>query len=108
MIYLSKNTDAQRVKIPRVLFGEPKTLKLSSTFMGGEVSLPVEVVAVKNLYIEIEVTMTSKRLPEGEYVYELAGEDGRTLSKGIAVVGDYTPDVIDNEDNEIIYKQYGE
>lgn len=108
MIYLSKNTDAQRVKIPRVLVGEPKTLKLSSTFMGGEVSLPVEVVAAKNLYTEVEVTMTSKRLPEGEYVYELAGEDGRALSKGVAVVGDYAPDVVDNEDNEIIYKQYGE
>ena len=108
MIYLSKNTDAQRVKIPRVLFGEPKTLKLSSTFMGGEVSLPVEVVAAKNLYIEVEVTMTSKRLPEGEYVYELAGEDGMALSKGIAIVGNYTPDVVDNDDNEIIYKQYGE
>lgn len=108
MIYLS-NTDAQRVKIPRVQTGEPKTLKLSSTFMGGEVSLPVEVVAAKNLYIEVEVTMTSKKLPEGEYVYELAaGEDGRTLSKGVAVVGDYAPDVVDNEDNEIIYKQYGE
>lgn len=108
MIYLSKNTVAQRVKIPRVLFGEPKTLKLSSTFMGGEVSLPVEVVAAKNLYIEVEVTMTSKKLPEGEYVYELAGEDGRTLSKGVAVMGDYAPDIVDNEDNEIIYKQYGE
>ena len=108
MIYLSKNTDAQRVKIPRVLFGEPKTLELSSTFMGGEISLPVEVVEAKNLYIEVEVTMTSKRLPEGEYVYELAGEDGRTLSKGVAVVGDYAPDVVDNEDDEIIYKQYGE
>lgn len=108
MIYLSKNTVAQRVKIPRVLFGEPKTLKLSSTFMGGEVSLPVEVVAAKNLYIEVEVTMTSKKLPDGEYVYELAGENGRALSKGVAVVGDYTPDIVDNEDNEIIYKQYGE
>ena len=108
MIYLSKNTDAQRVKIPRVLFGEPKTLKLSSTFMGGEVSLPVEVVAAKNLYTEVEETMTRKKLPEGEYVYELAGEDGRTLSKGVAVVGDYNPDIVDNEDNEIIYKQYGE
>lgn len=108
MIYLSKNTDAQRVKIPRAQAGEPKTLKLSSTFMGGEVSLPVEVVAAKNLYIEVEVTMTSKRLPEGEYVYELAGEDGRALSKGVAVVGDYAPDVVDNEDNEIIYNQYGE
>ncbi len=108
MIYLSKNTDAQRVKIPRVLFGEPKTLKLSSTFMGGEVSLPVEVVAAKNLYIEVEVTMTSKRMLEGEYMYELSGEDGRTMSKGVAIVGDYTPDVVDNEDNEIIYKQYGE
>ena len=108
MIYLSKNTDAQRVKIPRVLFGEPKTLKLSSTFMGGEVSLPVEVVAAKNLYIEVEVTMTSKRLPEGEYVYEMTSEGGRTLSKGVAIVGDYTPDNVDYEDNEIIYKQYGE
>lgn len=108
MIYLSKNTDAQRVKIPRAQAGEPKTLKLSSTFMGGEVSLPVELLAAKNLYIEVEVTMTSKRLPEGEYVYELTTEDGRTLSKGVAVVGDYAPDVIDNEDNEIIYKQYGE
>lgn len=108
MIYLSKNTDAQRVEIPRAQAGEPKTLKLSSTFMGGEVSLPVEVVAAKNLYTEVEVTMTSKRLPEGEYVYELTSDDGRTLSKGVAVVGDYTPDVIDNEDNEIIYKQYGE
>ena len=108
MIYLSKNTNAQRVKIPRVLFGEPKTLKLSSTFMGGEVSLPVEVVAAKNLYIEVEVTMTSKRLPKAEYVYELAGEAGMALSKGVAVVGDYAPDIVDNEDNEIIYKQYGE
>ena len=108
MIYLSKNTDAQRVKIPRVLFGEPKTLNLSSTFMGGEVSLPVEVVAAKNLYIEVEVTMPIKRLPEGEYAYELTSEDGRTLSKGVAIVGDYAPDVVDNEDNEIIYKQYGE
>lgn len=108
MIYLSQNTDAQRVKIPRAQVGEPKTLKLSSTFMGGEVSLPVEVVVAKNLYIEVEVTTTSKRLPEGEYVYELAGEDGRALSKGVAVVGDYAPDVVDNEDNEIIYKQYGE
>ena len=108
MIYFSKNTDAQRVKIPRAQAGEPKTLKLSSTFMGGEVSLPVEVVAAKNLYTEIEVTMTSKRLPEGEYVYELTSEDGRTLSKGVAVVGDYTPDIVDNEGNEIIYKQYGE
>lgn len=108
MIYLSKNTDAQRVKIPRTQAGEPKTLKLSSTFMGGEVSLPVEVVAAKNLYIEVEVTMTSKRLPEGEYVYELAGENGRALSKGVSVVGDYAPDVVDNEENEIIYKQYGE
>ena len=76
--------------------------------MGGEVSLTVEVVTAKNLYIEVEVTMTSKRLPEVEYVYELAGEDGRTISKGVAIVGDYTPDVVDNEDNEIIYKQYGE
>ena len=108
MIYLSKNTDAQRVKIPRVLFGEPKTLKLSSTFMGGEVSLPVEVVAAKNLYIEVEVTMPSKKLPEGEYVYEMTSEDGRTLSKGVAIVGDYTPDNVDYEDDEIIYKQYGE
>lgn len=108
MIYLSKNADAQRVKIPRTQAGEPKTLKLSSTFMGGKVSLPVEVVAAKNLYTEVEVTMTSKRLPEGEYVYELAGDDGRTLSKGVAIVGDYTPDFVDNEDNEIIYKQYGE
>lgn len=108
MIYLSKNTNAQRVKIPRVLFGEPKTLKLSSTFMGGEVSLPVKVVAAKNLYTEVEVTMTSKRLPEGEYVYELTSEGGRTLSKGVAIVGDYVSDLVDNEDNEIIYKQYGE
>lgn len=108
MIYLSKNTNAQRVKIPRAQGGEPKTLKLSSTFMGGEVSLPVEVVAAKNLYIEVEVTMTSKKLPDGEYVYELVGEDGRTLSKGVAVVGDYAPNIVDNEDNEIIYKQYGE
>ena len=108
MIYLSKNTYAQRVKIPRAQAGEPKTLKLSSTFMGGEVSLPVEVVAAKNLYIEVEVTMTSKRLPEGEYVYELTSEDGRALSKGVAVVGEYAPDVVDNEDDEIIYKQYGE
>lgn len=108
MIYLSKNTDAQRVKIPRAQAGVPKTLKLSSTFMGGEVSLPVEVVTAKNLYIEVEVTMTSKRLPEGEYVYELTSEDGRTLSKGVAVVGDYAPDVVDNEADEIIYKQYGE
>ena len=106
MIYLAKNTNAQRVKIPRAQSGEPKTLKLSSTFMGGEVSLPVEVVAAKNLYIEVEVTMTSKRL--GEYVYELAGENGRALSKGVAIVGDYIPDVVDNDDNEIIYKQYGE
>ena len=108
MIYLSKNTDAQRVKIPRAQSGEPKTLKLSSTFMRGEASLPVEVVAAKNLYIEVEVTMISKRLPEGEYVYELAGEDGMALSKGIAIVGNYAPDVVDNDDNEIIYKQYGE
>ena len=108
MIYLSQNTDAQRVKIPRTQAGEPKTLKLSSTFMGGKVSLPVEVVTAKNLYIEVEVTMTSKRLPEGEYVYEMTSEDGRILSKGVAVVGDYTPDIVDNEDNEIIYKQYGE
>ena len=108
MIYLSKSTDAQRVKIPRAQSGEPKTLKLSSTFMGGEVSLPVEVVAAKNLYIEVEVTMTSKRLPEGEYMYKLTSDDGRALSKGVAIVGDYAPDVVDNEDNEIIYKQYGE
>ena len=108
MIYLSKNTDAQRVKIPRAQGGEPKTLKLSSTFMGGEVSLPVEVVTTKNLYIEVEVTMPSKKLPEGEYVYEMTSEDGRTLSKGVAIVGDYTPDNVDYEDNEIIYKQYGE
>ena len=108
MIYLSKNTDAQRVKIPRAQAGEPKTLKLSSTFMGGEISLPVEVVAAKNLYIEIEVTMTSKRLPEGEFVYELTSDDGRALSKGVAIVGNYAPDVVNNEDNEIIYKQYGE
>lgn len=108
MIYLSKNTDAQRVKIPRTQAGEPKTLKLSSTFMGGEVSLPVEVVAAKNLYIEVEVAITSKRLPEGEYAYELTSEDGRALSKGVAIVGDYAPDVVDNDDNEIIYKQYGE
>lgn len=108
MIYLSKNTDTQRVKIPRAQAGEPKALKLSSTFMGGEVSLPVEVVAAKNLYIEVEVTMTSKRLPEGEYVYEMTSEGGRAISKGVAIVGDYAPDVVDNEDNEIIYKQYGE
>ena len=108
MIYLSKNTDAQRVKIPRAQAGEPKTLKLSSTFMGGEVSLPVEVVTTKNLYLEVEVTMPSKKLPEGEYVYEMTSEDGRTLSKGVAIVGDYTPDNVDYEDNEIIYKQYGE
>ena len=108
MIYLSKNTDAQRVKIPRAQGGEPKTLKLSSTFMGGKVSLPVEVVTAKNLYIEVEVTMPSKKLPEGEYVYEMTSEDGRTLSKGVAIVGDYTPDNVDYEDNEIIYKQYGE
>ena len=76
--------------------------------MGGEVSLPVEVVAAKNLYIEVEVTMTSKRLPEGEYVYEMTSESGRAISKGVAIVGDYAPDVVDNEDNEIIYKQYGE
>lgn len=108
MIYLSKNTDAQRVKIPRAQAGEPKTLKLSSTFMGGEISLPVKVVTAKNLYIEVEVTMISKKLPEGEYAYELTSEDGRALSKGIAIVGEYTPDVVDNDDNEIIYKQYGE
>ena len=108
MIYLSKNTDAQRVKIPRAQAGVPKTLKLSSTFMGGEVSLPVDVVAAKNLYTEVEVTMISKRLPEGEYVYELTSEDGRAISKGVAIVGDYVSDLVDNEDNEIIYKQYGE
>lgn len=108
MIYLSKNTDAQRVKIPRAQAGVPKTLKLSSTFMCGEVSLPVEVVAAKNLYTEVEVTMTSKKLPEGEYMYELTSEGGRTLSKGVAIVGDYVSDLVDNEDNEIIYKQYGE
>ena len=108
MIYLSKNTDAQRVKIPRAQAGEPKTLKLSSTFMGGEVSLPVEVVAAKNLYIEVEVTMTSKRLPEGEYVYEMTSEGGRAISKGVAIVGDYTPNIVNKEDDEIIYKQYGE
>ena len=108
MIYLSKNTDAQRVKIPRAQAGEPKTLKLSSTFMGGEVSLPVEVVAAKNLYIEVEVTMPSKKLPEGEYVYEMTSEGGRAISKGVAIVGDYTPNIVNNEDDEIIYKQYGE
>ena len=76
--------------------------------MGGKVSLPVEVVTAKNLYIEVEITMTSKRLPEGEYVYEMTSEDGRTLSKGVAIVGDYTPNIVNNEDDEIIYKQYGE
>ena len=108
MIYLSKNTDAQRVKIPRAQAGEPKTLKLSSTFMGGKVSLPVEVVTAKNLYIEVEVTMTSKILPGGEYVYEMTSDDGRVLSKGVAIVGDYTPNIVNKEDDEIIYKQYGE
>ena len=108
MIYLSKNTDAQRVKIPRAQAGEPKTLKLSSTFMGGEVSLPVEVVTTKNLYIEVEVTMPSKKLPEGEYVYEMTSEGGRAISKGVAIVGDYTPNIVNKEDDEIIYKQYGE
>ena len=76
--------------------------------MGGKVSLPVEVVTAKNLYIEVEVTMTSKKLPEGEYEYEMTSEDGRAISKGVAIVGDYTPDVVDNEDDETIYKQYGE
>ena len=76
--------------------------------MGGEVSLPVEVVTTKNLYIEVEVTMPSKKLPEGEYVYELTSDDGRALSKGVAIVGDYTPNIVNNEDDEIIYKQYGE
>ena len=76
--------------------------------MGGKVSLPVEVVAAKNLYIEVEVTMTSKRLPEGEYVYEMTSEGGRAISKGVAIVGDYTPNIVNKEDDEIIYKQYGE
>ena len=52
--------------------------------------------------------MPSKKLPEGEYVYELTSDDGRALSKGVAIVGDYTPNIVNNEDDEIIYKQYGE
>ena len=44
---------------------------------------------------------------EGEYTYILTDGDGRILSTGLIIVGDYTPDRSEN-DTTIEYNQYGQ
>lgn len=44
---------------------------------------------------------------EGEYTYILTDGDGRVLSTGLIIVGDYTPDRSEH-DTTIEYSQYGQ
>lgn len=60
-------------------------------------------------YIRYEFDMAEDNPfpPEGEYTYILTDGDGRVLSTGLMIVGDYTPDRSEH-DTTIEYSQYGQ
>lgn len=66
------------------------------------VSIPAGVYQ----YVEGEMRLPAG-LPDGEYAYTLKA-DGRTLSQGLAIVGEYTRIPDGSGVQDIDYRQYGE
>lgn len=111
MIYLKRTTEPQEVRLTRSWAGTPGRLELCSDIDHRVYSLDVEVVksgpVSDTLRVSLPKTCKAWELPEGEWTYELLDTEGDPLSTGVAVVGDYAADRSTNEDNEIIYQQYG-
>lgn len=111
MIYLKNTVDRQEVSLPLVVAGIPARLVLTSGIDHRAYELAAEVLKENTLGWVLAVSLPETRkaweIPDGEWDYRLKDGDGRTLGTGVAVVGDYNADRWVNEDNEIIYKQYG-
>lgn len=111
MIYLSNTSGPQELRLMKSLAGVPARLRLRSCIDHRECDATVEVVssgAVSDtLRVSLPETRKAWERPDGEWEYDLMDAAGDRLATGVAVVGDYGADRQENEDNEIIYKQYG-
>ncbi len=111
MIYLSNTSGPQELRLMKSRAGTPARLRLRSCIDHREVDATVEVVssgAVSDtLRVSLPETRKAWERPDGEWEYDLLDAGGDRLGTGVAVVGDYRADRQENEDNEIIYKQYG-
>ncbi len=111
MIYLSNTNEPQELRLMKSWAGTPARLRLRSCIDHRECDAMVEVVssgAVSyTLRVSLPETQKAWERPDGEWEYDLLDADGDRLATGVAVVGDYGADRQENEDNEIIYKQYG-
>ena len=98
MIYLVQTPDAQRVQIPRSdgvasTPWQPFRLRLSR---GGRDTVIGDLWDDSDdpKYYDVEVSGTDT-LATGEYGYRLEDGAGEVLSEGVAVAGDYVPEVKD-------------
>ena len=106
---MNNTTDPQWVRVPAA--GDHAAadglLSLVNTVDGAaKAALPFPIAAGVYQYAEAKLRLP-EGLPDGEYAYTLTAE-GRTLSQGIAIVGQYSriPDGSGVED--INFAQYGE
>jgi len=111
MIYLARTTEPQEVRLTRSWAGTPGRLELRSDIDHRVYALDVEVVKSGPVSDTLRVSLPETRkawgMPDGEWTYKLYDTEGDPLCTGVAVVGDYDADRSENEDNEIIYQQYG-
>jgi hypothetical protein len=111
MIYLSNTSGPQELRLVKSWAGTPARLRLRSCIDHRVCEAAVEVVSSGAVTDTIRVSLPETRKawgrPDGEWEYDLLDADGDKLCTGVAVVGDYGGDRQENEDNEIIYKQYG-
>lgn len=111
MIYLTNTADPQTVRLTKSYAGTPFRLTLRSDIDHRAYALAVEVVTSGVISDTLRVSLPETRkgweIPDGEWTYELLDSEGDRLGTGVAVVGDYAADRWQNEDNEIIYQQYG-
>lgn len=109
MVHLDNTTAPQWVRVPAAgdHAAADGVLALTSTVDASvKAALPFPIAAGVYQYAEAKLRLPAG-LPDGEYAYTLSAE-GRTLSQGIAIVGQYDriPDGSGVENIE--FKQYGE
>lgn len=105
MIYLQNTTAPQVVDIPVMRVENNAILTLIGTVTLTEVFKK----SCENDGIYTDYFVATIALPEdinsGEYEYKLTASNGDVIGEGLAVIGNYAPDVQENN-NTITYKQY--
>lgn len=95
MIYLEQITETQTVQIPRT--GRVPLGAVNLSIVGTVTLSPIFDALVtdngsSDLYWTFVIALPSGA-PRGEYRYHLVDSAGKTIADGLAVVGDYAPQV---------------